>query len=154
MLASAVIFIFTVLVRGRKRGPSEPIEDPGGGKVTFIAVGLSLSVGCIGWIRTLDQGFISDDFAHFFQTQEPDGRLPRARIHGSSRHVPAPARVTLYLDEQIWGNCLPAFISRTSILHLAGIVGVYFLCENATLTRGLGERPLYSTLCFLYRPRP
>ena len=71
MLASAVIFIFTVLVRGRKRGPSEPIEDPGGGKVTFIALGLSLSVGCLGWIRTLDQGFISDDFAHFFQTQEP-----------------------------------------------------------------------------------
>lgn len=139
MLASAVIFIFTVLVRGRKRGPSEPIEDPGGGKVTFIAVGLSLSVGCLGWIRTLDQGFISDDFAHFFQTQEPlADYLVRAFMGQAGTFLRPLGFLSLYLDEQIWGNWPAGFHLTNLILHLAGIVGVYFLCENATLTRGLG----------------
>src|SRR5262249_53672097 len=103
------------------------------------------------YASALSSYFISDDYAHLFTLRLPTFEtLVELAKQGQANMFFRPAGfVTLFLDYHIWGHEPFGYHLTNLLLHLIGVIGVYFLCKNLGLDR---ETSAVSSLIFSILP--
>lgn len=152
-IASLIVFTAVILRHGRTSGASlpehrsEPLSTIGVRWELALAPILSASV----YASALSSYFISDDYAHLFTLRLPTFEtLVELAKKGQANMFFRPAGfVTLFLDYHIWGHEPFGYHLTNLLLHLLGVIGVYFLCKNLGLDR---ETSAVSSLIFSILP--
>lgn len=152
-IVSLIVFTAVILRLGRTRGASLPEHRSGPPSTTGVRWELLLApiLSASVYASALSSYFISDDYAHLFILRLPPFEtLVELATKGQSSMFFRPAGfATLFLDYRIWGHEPFGYHLTNLLLHLTGVIGVYFLCKNLGLDR---ETSAVSSLIFSILP--
>lgn len=132
-IVSTLIFLVVIVRFGLADRSTQP-ERPGAWCARYELLLAPLLCAAL-YATTLWSDFISDDFVHLFKASQPLpetlwGLLTRGQDGLFLRPL---GFASLFFDYHVWHHWPPAYHLVNLLLHLSGVIGIYFLCKSLGL---------------------
>jgi hypothetical protein len=132
-IVSSLLFLVIIVRYGLADRSTQP-ERPGAWCARYELLLAPIICAAI-YATTLSSDFISDDFVHLFKARRPLlETLWSLLTRGQDGLFLRPIGfASLFLDYHLWHNWPLGYHLVNLILHLIGVIGIYFLCKGLGL---------------------